>query len=247
MGEKIQKDYPNNAVINVGSVSKAFGSKAVLNNINLDIAGGQSICICGANGAGKSTLLGIIVGLLQPDKGAVHLCGYNINEDPEKTKPQVGLISHKSMVYPDLTVLENLFFFARLYGIKDVAARVNKLIEDAGLFPYRYDKTSVLSRGLLQRLSIARALVHQPQVLLADEPFTGLDRDACERLVNVLNDFTKNNGTTVMTTHDINTGMRCCSRVVVLDKGGLIFDAMTSNINTVSFAQDYLTYARNKN
>lgn len=235
---------PCDAVISVNSVSKSFGTRLVLSNIILSIARGQSVCVCGVNGVGKSTLLRIIAGLLQPDGGSVQLNGYNVTEDPEKTKPQVGVILHKSMLYPHLTVSENLLFFANLYGLKNSTAAVRGLLEKLGLGSYRYDKAGILSRGLLQRLSIARALVHQPTVLLADEPFTGLDAEACQHLTSVLADFTNNSGTIVMTTNDINICLQCCSRVAVLDKTCLIFDAMTSDLNTAGFSQDYLSYAR---
>lgn len=233
-------------MINISSVRKSFATRLVLNNIDLAVTGSQSVCICGVNGAGKSTLLRIIAGLLQPDRGSVLLNGYNVAKDPEKTKSQLGVISHKSMVYPDLTVFENLFFFANLYGVKDAAVRVKQLLENVGLFSFRYDKAGILSRGLLQRLAIARALVHQPTVLLADEPFTGLDAEACEYLISVLTDFTGNGGTIIMTTHDINIGLKCCGRVVVLDKTHIILDAETSRLNVAHLSQDYLSYARNK-
>lgn len=247
MSEKKQKHCTDNTVINISSISKAFATRLVLDNIDLDVARTQSVCICGVNGVGKSTLLRIIAGLLEPDRGSVKLCGYNVKKHPEKTKPQFGVVLHKSMIYPNLTVLENLSFFATLYGIKDSTSRVMELIVDVGLLSYRYDKAGILSRGLLQRLAIARALVHRPVVLLADEPFTGLDAEACEHLVNVLAKFTNNGGTIVMTTHDIKTSIHCCDRVVVLDKTNLIFDAMFSDIDIDSFTQDYLSYARSKN
>jgi len=234
----------NDIVINVKSVSKAFDTRNVLRDIAIDIGTGQAVLVCGINGAGKTTLLRIIAGLLQPDIGSVKLCGYNIRKDPEKAKSKFGMISHKSMVYPELTVLENLSFFATLYGVKDSDAYITKLLQDIGLFSYRYDTAGILSRGLLQRLAIARALVHRPVLLLADEPFTGLDAKACHHLINVLNEFTKNGGTIVMTTHDIDIGIRCCNRVVVLDKSNLIFDARTSDIDTAKFLKDYIGYAR---
>ena len=234
----------NDMVINVKSVSKAFDTRGVLRDIAIDIDRGQAVLICGINGAGKTTLLRIIAGLLQPDIGSVELCGYNIRKDPEKAKSQFGMISHKSMVYPELTVLENLSFFATLYGVKDSDTYITKLLQDVGLFSYRYDTASILSRGLLQRLAIARALVHQPVLLLADEPFTGLDAKACHHLITVLNEFTNNGGTIVMTTHDIDIGLQCCNRVVVLDKSNLIFDASTSDIDKERFLKDYISYAR---
>lgn len=236
----------NDMVINVKSVSKAFDTRNVLKNISIDIDTGQAVLICGINGAGKTTLLRIIAGLLQPDIGSVKLCGYNIQKDPEKAKSQFGMISHKSMVYSELTVLENLSFFARLYGVKDNDANITELLQDVGLLSYRHDTAGILSRGLLQRLAIARALVHRPALLLADEPFTGLDAKACQHLITVLNEFTNNDGTIVMTTHDIDIGLQCCNRVVVLDKSNLIFDAMTSDIDKVVFLKDYISYARSQ-
>ncbi len=236
----------NDMVINVKSVSKAFDTRAVLKDIAIDIGTAQAVLICGINGAGKTTLLRIIAGLLQPDLGSVELCGYNIRKDPEKAKSQFGMISHKSMVYPELTVLENLSFFATLYGVKDSDTYITQLLQDVGLFSYRYDTASILSRGLLQRLAIARALVHRPALLLADEPFTGLDAKACHHLITVLTEFTNNGGTIVMTTHDIDIGLQCCNRVVVLDKSNLIFDARTSDIDTARFLKDYISYARSE-
>ncbi len=236
----------NDMVINVKSVSKAFDTRNVLRDISIDIDTEQAVLICGINGAGKTTLLRIIAGLLQPDLGSVELCGHNIRKDPEKAKSQFGMISHKSMVYPELTVLENLSFFATLYGVKDSDANITELLQDVGLFSYRYDTASILSRGLLQRLAIARALVHRPALLLADEPFTGLDAKACHHLITVLTEFKNNGGTIVMTTHDIDIGLQCCNRVVVLDNSNLIFDARTSDIDTARFLKDYISYARSE-
>ena len=234
----------NDIVINVKSISKAFDTRSVLRDIAIDISTSQAVLICGINGAGKTTLLRIIAGLLQPDHGSVELCGYNIRKDSEKAKSQFGMISHKSMVYPELTVLENLSFFATLYGVKDNKACITELLQDVGLHSYRYDKAGILSRGLLQRLAIARALIHRPLLLLADEPFTGLDAEAGHHLIAVINDFSDRGGTIVMTTHDIDIGLKCCNRVVVLDKSNLIFDARTSDIDMTSFSKDYISYAR---
>jgi len=243
MNKRLQNNN-SKPVIAIASVSKAFGSKPVLTNLDLDIYKSEGICICGVNGAGKSTLLRIITGLLRPGEGVVKLCGFDVNTEPEKTKAHLGLISHKSMLYPELTIPENLHFFARLYGVKDAHNRIKKLIEDIGLSPYWYDKASVLSRGMLQRLAIARAMVHNPTVLLADEPFTGLDIQASQHLVNVLGKFQSDGGTLVMTTHNTRLALQCCGRVVVLDKGGLIFDAKTSQIDKTAFIEDYCAYAR---
>jgi heme exporter protein A len=151
MGEIRQENRATNAVISISGVSKAFSTRLVLKNIDLEVSSAHSVCLCGVNGVGKSTLLRIITGLLQPDKGVIRICGYNVGRDPEKAKPQLGVISHKSMVYPNLTAIENLSFFANLYGVKDSTARIDKLLHDVGLFSYRFDRAGTLSRGLLHR------------------------------------------------------------------------------------------------
>ena len=151
------------------------------------------------------------------------------------------------MLYPDLSLSENLLFFARLYSVKDSRKRVKELLEELGLASYRYDRAGILSRGMLQRLAIARAVIHRPAVLLADEPFTGLDTEACRHLISVLDKFRADGGTLIMTSHDTNLGLRCCDRVMVLDKAQIIFEAMTSQIDTDLFVKDYLAYARDRN
>lgn len=246
---RIENDKSNNieSAIKINSIGKSFASRLVLDNIDLCVIKGQSLCLCGANGAGKSTLLRIISGLLEPDRGYVELNGYNLKENPEKAKIQLGVVSHKSMVYSDLTVIENILFFAAIYAVKDSLSHAEQLIKDIGLEPYRYDRASILSRGLLQRLAIARALMHKPTILLLDEPFTGLDVEAVKHLIAVLSDFTDNNGTIIMTTHDINVGIQSCDRVAVLDKNRIIFDEMICDIDTNSFKVDYLSYARGSN
>jgi len=246
MVKKSQNNSSDESIIDVISVSKSFGTRPVLKGIDLQVGRAQGVCICGVNGAGKSTLLRIISGLLEPTEGSVRLCGLEVGSEPEKTKSQLGVISHKSMLYPDLSLSENLLFFARLYSVKDSHKRVKELLEELGLASYRYDRTGILSRGMLQRLAIARAVIHRPAVLLADEPFTGLDTEACRHLISVLGKFRADGGTLIMTSHDTRLGLQCCDRVMVLDKARIVFEAMTSEIDTDLFVQDYLTYARDR-
>ena len=244
MAETTTQDVPAGTALHVGSVSKRFGSRPVLKGIDLAVPAGQAVCLCGINGAGKSTLLRIIAGLLRPDAGTVRIEGYDMHREAEAAKRQLGLISHASMAYPELTVGENLSFAARLYDLPDRRQRVEALLTDMDLAPFRHDRAAILSRGLLQRLAIARALLHGPAVLLADEPFTGLDAGASERLVTLLDRFVQAGGTILMTTHDVRLALRCCQRVAVLDRGVLRLDARKESIDANRFADDYLSYAR---
>ena len=230
-------------MINLKSISKAFEHRPVLRNVDLAVGPGESVFLCGINGVGKSTLLRIAAGLLAPDAGAVQVCGRDMAKEPEKAKPRLGFISHKSMVYADLTVLENLLFFARLYGLADARRRADDMLNDLGLSAYRYDRAAILSRGMMQRLSIARALIHKPAVLLADEPFTGLDARASAHLASVLEGFGDAEHAVLMTTHDAAVGLQCCRRVVVLHNGGILFDSPTGNVDAVAFSKDYVAYA----
>jgi len=230
--------------INLKGVTKSFGNRIVLEAISFQLTAGESLCICGVNAAGKTTLLRIIAALLQPTEGTVEICGFNLKTQTRKIKPLVGAIMHQSMVYPQLTVIENLRFFAELYGLKNSNTRIQQLLEQMRLTPYRYDTPAILSRGINQRLAIARALIHNPDILLADEPFTALDSQAAGDLITILQNFKNQGGTVIMTTHHIDLSLNCCDKVAVLHDQKFIFNAKTSDINISDFAQDYLSYAR---
>jgi heme exporter protein A len=232
------------SMVCASAVGKRFGARSVLREVSLAVPERQAVCLCGINGAGKSTLLRIIAGLLRPDRGAVAIHGHDIRRDPEAAKRQLGMISHAGMSYPELAVSENLLFAAQLYGVPHAAARIEVLLAATGLAAFRHDRAGILSRGLLQRLAIARALVHEPRVLLADEPFTGLDAGATERLLAIFEHFVHGGGTILLTTHDVRLGLKCCQRVAVLDQGGLLLDARKDDIDAGRFAEDYLSYAR---
>ena len=244
MHEMTANNDPTSMALSIRGVSKTFVARPVLKTVDLAMPEGQAVCLCGINGAGKSTLLRIVAGLLRPDGGTVIVNGFDMRGHTEAAKRQLGVISHASMVYPELTVFENLTFAARLYGVPDRTSRIEGLLVDTGLVPFRHDRAAILSRGLLQRLSIARALVHKPAVLLADEPFTGLDAGVSERLLAIFDQFIRAGGTILMTTHDTRLGLRCCRRVAVLDHGVLVLDAMKDEIDSDRFADDYLSYAR---
>jgi heme exporter protein A len=244
MNEAEAENARTGMALRLCSISKAYGPKPVLRKVDFDVPRGQAVCLFGVNGAGKSTLLRIVAGLLRPDTGAVTIEEFDIRASPQAAKRRLGMISHASMAYPELTVHENLAFAARLYGVTDRSRRIEELLTATELTSFRHDRAAILSRGLLQRLAIARALLHQPVVLLADEPFTGLDGGASGRLLAILDRFVRDGGTILMTTHDTRMGLRCCQRVAVLDQGILTLDTRTDRIDADRFVEDYLSYAR---
>jgi heme exporter protein A len=244
--EAMTQDKLTCAALSIRSVGKTFVTKPVLRSIDLVVPAGEAVCLCGINGAGKSTLLRVIAGLLRPDSGSIAIQGCEVRREPEKSRRKLGMIAHTSMAYPELTVSENLTFAARLYDVPSRTERIEELLTGTGLTSYRHDRAGILSRGLQQRLAIARALLHRPAVLLADEPFTGLDAGATEDVCAIFERFARDGGAILMTTHDLRLGLRCCRRVAVLDKGVLILDARTEEIDTARFLDDYLSYARSR-
>jgi heme exporter protein A len=235
------------AGLDVRSVTKRFDGREVLRGVSIELPAGQALCLCGPNGAGKSTLLRVIAGLVRADSGSVTVDGTGPTDDPALYKRRLGVISHVSMVYPDLTVLENLAFVAQLYGVSKRATGAKEALVDVGLEAFQHERAGILSRGLLQRLAIARALLHGPSVLLADEPFTGLDEKATRWFTDRVGRFADEGGSVLMTTHDVKLALRCCQRVAVLDCGTLLLDARCDEVDSDRFAQDYLSYARDGN
>lgn len=169
------------AAIEALGLSKRYGGTTVLRDISFTLPVGSKTALIGSNGAGKTTLLSILSTLVVPSGGEVRVAGYGLSEGP-KLRASIGVLAHRPMLYEELTPLENLAFFARLYTVDQAEQRIEELLRRVGLWHRRDEPTAVLSRGYHQRLSIARALVHQPPVLLLDEPETGLDLDATAML-----------------------------------------------------------------
>ena len=240
------------SALELDAVSKSFGDHSVLDRLTLRIATGQLVCIYGPNAAGKTTLLRVAAGLLQASEGRIRVCGYDLADQPEQARARLGLIAHKPMVYPQLTVLENLRFAADLYGLANSKAHhknggqahIERLLDQTGLASYRHDPAGILSRGITQRLAIAKALVHQPTLLLADEPFTGLDADAANRFTTIIQDLRTRGCTVVLTTHATHLPLQLCDRVVVIEQGSIVLDAPAGDIDPAQFSANYLTYAR---
>jgi heme exporter protein A len=213
-----------------------FDDRAVLQDITLDIAAGQYVALVGANGAGKSTFLRVLATLLPAGDGEVRLFGQDLARAGPRVRGKIGLIGHQTMLYRDLTVRENLEFFGRLYGIADPSGRARLLMDAVGL-PHRADDpVKSLSRGMGQRVAIARALMHSPDLLLADEPFAGLDIASALALEELLGHFHHKGRTIVLVNHDIGQSLRLAQRVLVLRGGRLVTDRPTSQCDAQSIA-----------
>jgi len=204
-------------------IKRAFGSARVLRGVDLSIDPGSLQLILGPNGAGKTTLLRILAGLTRPSAGDVRIDGHSLREAQELRR-RIGLLSHQSLLYDDLTPLENLTFVARLYDLSGPAEAARAAIGAVGLTERMNEPMRRLSRGMVQRVAIARALIHQPTVLLLDEPFTGLDPRAAEQLVAMLSARLAAGTGVVLVTHSPGEAWSLASRVSVLVRGQWVID-----------------------
>lgn len=207
---------PDAPAIQVEDLSKDFGRVLALRRVALTIEAGCFVTIFGRNGAGKSTLLNLIAGITRPSTGKVSLFGY----DPQvrQNRLRLSVISHEVFLYEMLTAEENLEFVAQMYGVANPASRIEAVLREVGLYHRRYDLVRTFSRGMLQRLTIARALLHEPGILLLDEPFTGLDQHAIALLTDLLAQQKAKGRTILLTTHDFHTGLTLADRYVILEK-----------------------------
>ncbi len=233
-GEPVAKS----AAIDVSKVSKVFGSRKALDKVTFDLPHGAFLSVFGPNGAGKTTLLRILATLSKPTSGSVAIDGLALKDDPDAVRGRVGLISHAPMLYPDLTAEENLLFYARLYGVENPQKRVLELLDAVGLKHRRMDVVRTFSRGMTQRVSIARALVNDPSVVLLDEPYAGLDPHAVEIFDELLASV-RQDRTFVMVSHDLEKGFAMASHVLVLARGRVVTFAEKEALDRAEFDQLY--------
>ena len=211
----------------LAGAGKRFGAHAALQPTDLVVQRGEAALLAGANGAGKSTLLRLVAGLCRPSQGTVLIGGCDLQRAPE-TRATIGLLSHQILLYDELTARENLLFFARLYSLNDGGARADEALAAAGLAPRQDHRVGGFSRGMKQRLALARATLHRPSVLLLDEPFTGLDAAAGTALRERLCRFRADGGTCLLVTHRFDEAEGLIDRLLVLERGRLQLDEVLS-------------------
>ncbi len=213
------------ALLAARGLRRSFGRLRVLHDIDLTLAPGEVLAVAGPNGAGKSTLLRILAGLMRASAGEVHVLGRPLTPGAAQARRAIGLLSHQSLLYDDLTLAENLTFVARLYGLARPGEVARAALEAAGLAARADDSPRRLSRGLLQRAAIARALLHAPRVLLLDEPFTALDAGSADRLREMLEARRAEGLGLVIVTHHLAEVWEVATRIAVLVEGRWVSDA----------------------
>lgn len=231
----------DHAVIEVRGLVKAYGFLPVLKKLDLDVHQGTTVALLGPNGSGKSTLLKLIAGLSKPTDGTIRVGGWDMPKEANAVRAQIGMVSHQSLLYANLTARENLHFFATLYNLKDdeLNNRIDSLLEQVGLKKRAGSLVRTFSRGMQQRLSIARALLHDPHVLLFDEPYTGLDQDAATILDDLLNKAKGEQRTILIATHQLERAANIADRVVILARGTIGYDQPDHQFDGYKLAHIY--------
>jgi heme ABC exporter ATP-binding subunit CcmA len=206
-------------MITVKKLVKRFGLKTVLRGVDFEVQPGEFVALLGPNGAGKTTFLRILASLSRPSLGEVDIAGYKLPQQAAQVRARLGVVSHLPLLYGELTAEENLRFYARMYNVSNYELRITEVLEMVGLENRRKDLVRTFSRGMQQRLAIGRAVIHDPEVMLFDEPYTGLDQDASSMLDEVLRSVAAKGRTVVMTSHDLARAEDLATRFDILSRG----------------------------
>lgn len=232
--------------IRLTGVTKAFGRQLALANVDLDVPQGSYVAVMGANGAGKSTMLKIIAGLAAPTRGSVTIAGVEMQKAGPGLRALVGFVSHETMLYGDLSARENLRFTAKLFGIADPARAVEETAERMAINTFLSKPVRALSRGMRQRVTLARALLNDPAVILLDEPYTGLDEAAAASLSELLEELATPERVVMVTLHDVARALSGPQRLIAISGGRVVLDRPLHDRGTDDVAETYLSLLRSE-
>ena len=225
-------------VVATENLTRTFGSRRAVDEVTLSVGSGDVLAVFGPNGAGKTTLLRILGGILKPSAGKASVGGVTLPGGAD-VRRRIGIVSHHSLLYDALTARENVEFAARLYGVKDVHHKAERALSSMQILDRADTSVRALSRGMRQRVSIARATVHDPDVVLADEPFTGLDIVGSRALSSLLSGLRDGGAALVLVTHNVDEGLSLATHATIMRRGKLVRLESRSTIDPARFARDY--------
>jgi heme exporter protein A len=226
-------------MIEIKKLTKQADNKRILSGVDLSIKKGETVAILGPNGAGKSTLLKVLATLIKPTSGLIKVNNMDLKKNHIEIKKIMGYLPHSSLLYDHYTPLENLVFFGDIYGVKNVEQRAIALVKEVGLSFFLNEPVKNFSRGMIQRIAIARAIVHEPEILLLDEPHTGLDQGAMAILNNVILSMKAKGTTTLMVTHDFKQAAEICDRIIIIKNGKIVDDFKIEKQNLGFVSEKY--------
>ncbi|MGF6948478.1 heme exporter protein A [Neobacillus sp. B4I6] len=226
-------------MIEIKKLTKQADNKLILRGVDLSIKKGETVAILGPNGAGKSTLLKVLATLIKPTYGSILVNNMDLKKNHIEIKKIMGYLPHSSLLYDHYSPLENIVFFGNIYGVKNVEQRAIALVKEVGLSFFLNEPVKNFSRGMIQRIAIARAIVHEPEILLLDEPHTGLDQGAITILNNVILSMKAKGTTTLMVTHDFKQAAEICDRIIIVKNGKIVDDFRIENQNLGFVSEKY--------
>ena len=225
--------------IDVRGLSKKFGRHAALNDVTLTVPAGRCLVLFGPNGAGKTTLIKVLSTLAVPTSGTALVCGCNVDSQSIEVRRQVGVLSHESFLYDSMTAAENLRFFAKMHLTPASREHIDNLLEHVGMLDRADSPVGTMSRGMMQRVALARCLLHDPQVILLDEPYSGLDPHGVDILTQYIKDLRSRGRTMLVTTHQLSTGLQVADDVAILARGRLCYHAASKEVSHDDFRRQY--------
>jgi len=227
-------------VIVCSNLKKSFGNFEALKGVSVSLHHGEFLTLFGPNGAGKSTFLKIAAGIIPPTSGMVKVFGVDLySSESNRLKQQIGFISHNTFLYNNLTAYENLEFYGQLYQVENLHERIIEVLKDVELEKRMHTVAGTFSRGMQQRLAIARAILHKPSLIFLDEPYTGLDQHASMNLKHLLTKLHHEDTTIIMTTHNIEIGFESCTQLAILYYGNIIFQEKSEDLTFEIFKERY--------
>ena len=229
-------------MITIDEISKSYGNTRALNRISFNIKEGEIFGLLGPNGAGKTTTINILSTLLQPDSGEVLMNGLNLKLDRNTCKLQIGVVPQEISLYETLSAQENLRFWGGLYQIpsKELETRIKSILELVGLYDRRNDAVKTYSGGMKRRINIASALLHNPKILLMDEPTVGIDPQSRNRIFEIIQELNQKGMTIIYTTHYMEEAERLCNTIAIIDNGSVIAKGSLEELKRISETNDIL-------
>lgn len=228
-----------NAALFVHGLRKGYGRQPVLWDLDLSVGWGECVALFGANGAGKTTLLKVLSTQARADAGTVRVAQLDVRSHTAAAARRIGLVSHRHMLYEDMTGTENLRFYGRMFGLQHLQQHITDALQAVRMEQRATERVRSLSNGQQKRLAIARAILHRPSLLLLDEPEAGLDAEGVDLLGALVRHWTSTGGSVLMTTHNLERGLQWASRAVVLTRGSIAFDCSKEQLDATDFSQNY--------
>ncbi len=234
-----QGETGQNPAIEAQGITKAFGNHLALRGIDFKVKQGEAIVVFGPNGAGKTTLIKVLATIMKPSSGTTLLDGMSSKDNAEEVRRRIGIVTHQSFLYSNLTAYENLEFYSRMYDVPGARERILEVVATVGMTSRLHDRVGTLSRGMQQRLSLARSLLHKPTIMLLDEPEAGLDQQAISMLWETLRTDGETKRTVLLATHNLKRGLELGDHLLILKRGKIAYEGSANGLELANLEEAY--------